>query len=282
MQFIWQQWRYLRINWGSFICNLIINLFLQLLKAIGVVKDNKNDKDAYQDSVTAPMGREFNDDAGGDGNGSDEDMLAVGATLSKVLTVIPKVYLILEFYIGTYQFILCSSGILFMLYDQALSNVRHGLRRLTYFWKRWLQPLDLSLAVSLPCLSLMSGPGSHLPIRCCVSFIHFCMVKWESYNLLGQALDYHTMLDDFVAKNRDLHKYKLQDKNWVAIALVAKWLKLFQSAMTQMSTIKCPMLSWTHAIFQGLQNLLADSLWLLPSNSLSSSTGSSQGTLQAQ
>ena len=68
------------------------------------------------------------------------------------------------------------------------------------------------------------------------------------------------MLDDFVAKNRDLHKYKLQDKDWVAIALVAKWLKLFQSAMTQMSTIKCPMLSWTHAIFQGLQNLLADSL----------------------
>ena len=52
--------------------------------------DNKNDKDAYQDSVTAPMGREFNDDAGGDGNGSDEDMLAVGATLSEVLTA--KIY----------------------------------------------------------------------------------------------------------------------------------------------------------------------------------------------
>ena len=97
IQFIWQWQRYLRIDWGRFICNLIINLFLQLLKAIGVVKDNKNDKDAYQDSVTAPMGREFNDDAGGDGNGFDEDMLAVGAAFDEVLTAIPKVCLILEF-----------------------------------------------------------------------------------------------------------------------------------------------------------------------------------------
>ena len=68
------------------------------------------------------------------------------------------------------------------------------------------------------------------------------------------------MLDDFVAKNRDLCKHKLQGKDWVAIGLVAKWLKSFQSAMTQMSTTKCPMLSWTHAIFQGLQDSLADSL----------------------
>ena len=33
-----------------------------------------------------------------------------------------------------------------------------------------------------------------------------------------------------------------------------------------MSTTKCPMLSWTHAIFQGLQDSLADSLWSLLSN----------------
>ena len=45
------------------------------------------------------MGRDFNDNAGGDGNDSDEDMLAVGATLSGVLAAIPKVCLILEFYI---------------------------------------------------------------------------------------------------------------------------------------------------------------------------------------
>jgi hypothetical protein len=84
--------------------------------------------------------------------------------------------------------------------------------------------------------------------------------------LLGRAMDYHSVLDDFVAKSRELRKYELQDEDWEAIALVAQWLKAFQSATTQMSTTKCPMLSWTHAIFHGLQHCLADSLCLLPNN----------------
>ena len=61
--------------------------------------------------------------------------------------------------------------------------------------------------------------------------------------LLGHAMDYHSVLDDFVAKSRELRKYELQDEDWKAIALVAQWLKAFWSATTQMSTMKCPMLS---------------------------------------
>jgi hypothetical protein len=61
--------------------------------------------------------------------------------------------------------------------------------------------------------------------------------------LLGRAIDYRTVLDDFVAKNRELRKYELQDEDWEAIALVAQWLKSFCSATTQMSTTKRPMLS---------------------------------------
>ena len=79
-------------------------------------------------------------------------------------------------------------------------------------------------------------------------------------------MDYHTVLNDFVAKNRELCKYELQDNNWEAIALVSHWLKSFQSATTQMSTTECPMLSSTHAIFQGLQDSLTDSLRSLPIN----------------
>ena len=67
--------------------------------------------------------------------------------------------------------------------------------------------------------------------------------------VLGQAMDYRTVLDDFVAKNRELRKYELQNKDWEAIAFVAQWLKLFRSTATQMSTTKHPMLSSTHAIF---------------------------------
>ena len=84
--------------------------------------------------------------------------------------------------------------------------------------------------------------------------------------MLGRAIDYHSVLDDFVAKNRELRKHKLQDEDWEAIALVAQWLKSFRSATTQMSTTKCLMLSRTHAIFRGLQDSISDSLRSLPNN----------------
>src|SRR5262245_32644031 len=81
---------------------------------------------------------------------------------------------------------------------------------------------------------------------------------------LGRAMDYHTVINDFVAKNRKMRKHELQDEDWEAIALVALWLKSFRSATTQMSTTKSPMLSWTHAIFRGLQDSLAENLRSLP------------------
>jgi hypothetical protein len=79
-------------------------------------------------------------------------------------------------------------------------------------------------------------------------------------------MDYRSVLDDFVGKNKELCKYELQDEDWEAIALVAHWLMSFRSATTQMSTTKQPMLSWTHAVFHGLQDLLADALRSLPKN----------------
>ena len=77
-------------------------------------------------------------------------------------------------------------------------------------------------------------------------------------------MDYCSVLDDFVAKNRELRKHELQDEDWEAIALVAQWLKSFWSATTQMSTMKHPMLSWTHSIFCGKQDSFSESLHLLP------------------
>lgn len=54
-----------------------------------MVKDNK--KDTYQDSVTTPLNREHDDDAGGDADGFEEDSSVVASELSGVLTPIPKV-----------------------------------------------------------------------------------------------------------------------------------------------------------------------------------------------
>jgi hypothetical protein len=55
------------------------------LKAIGVVKDDK--MDIYQDSVTAPLSREHNNDVGSD----TEENMAAARNLGEVLTTIPKV-----------------------------------------------------------------------------------------------------------------------------------------------------------------------------------------------
>ena len=59
------------------------------MKAIGVVKDDK--KDTYQDSITAPLNREHDDNAGGDADGLEEDIAAAEARLGEVLTAILKV-----------------------------------------------------------------------------------------------------------------------------------------------------------------------------------------------
>lgn len=52
-----------------------------------MVKDDK--KDIYQDSVTAPLSRDHDDDAGGDPEGLEENMDAAEA-FGEVLTAIPK------------------------------------------------------------------------------------------------------------------------------------------------------------------------------------------------
>ena len=44
---------------------------------------------------------------------------------------------------------------------------------------------------------------------------------------LGRALDYHKVIDDFVAKTRKLRQYKLTSDDWNAIQLVYHWLKAF-------------------------------------------------------
>jgi hypothetical protein len=68
----------------------------------------------------------------------------------------------------------------------------------------------------------------------------------------GHTLDYRKVIDDFVAKTKDLQKFKLTPDDWSAIELVCRWLKAFCSATTQMSTTKRSMLSSTQAIFRGL------------------------------
>lgn len=80
----------------------------------------------------------------------------------------------------------------------------------------------------------------------------------------GRAVDHRQIITDFVGKHRDLHPYDLTALDWDSIILVTGWLKSFRSATTLMSTTKRPMLSYTHAVFRGLQEDLRISLKDLP------------------
>ncbi len=83
---------------------------------------------------------------------------------------------------------------------------------------------------------------------------------------VGRALNYRNTIDLFVSRNKDLHALELSNTNWESIKLVVSWLKSFRLATTEMSTTKSPMLSMTHAIFQGLQDDIKGILHSLPNS----------------
>ena len=118
----------------------------QLLKGIGIVKDDK--RDSYQDSVTAPLDREHDDDAGYDMDRLDDDTGAAGTPLGEVLTAVPKVRsgtlfiglgtnLLHSAAIGALFF---SSEALFGLSVQAPSGGSHGWKTPIRICRKWLAP----------------------------------------------------------------------------------------------------------------------------------------------
>jgi hypothetical protein len=110
----------------------------------------------------------------------------------------------------------------------------------------------------------MSRRAGLLLIKCSVS--HFKLkINSLIYNK-GRAIDYRTAVDSFSHVHRDLWPYSLSKEEWLAIELVATWLKSFRAATTQMSTTRMPMLSTTHAVFRGLQEDLRDIIRGLPSS----------------
>ncbi|KAJ6572943.1 hypothetical protein B0H10DRAFT_1839029, partial [Mycena sp. CBHHK59/15] len=95
-------------------------------------------------------------------------------------------------------------------------------------------------------------------------------MRWSlTHQMLRRATDHQKIINNFIGKHRDLHRWDLTDSDWDAIVLVTGWLKSFRTATTLMSTTKRPMLSYTHTIFCGLQEDLRTSLRQLPFSMLS-------------
>jgi hypothetical protein len=97
-----------------------------------------------------------------------------------------------------------------------------------------------------------------------INYIRFDSFLGINTLSLGCALDNHESIETFVLHYKDIRPFELSEDEWSGIELVTNWLKSFQSATTQMSATKTPMLSTTHAIFHGLQGDLQDILRSLP------------------
>jgi hypothetical protein len=186
--------------------------------------------------------------------------------LSEVTSAVEKVVISLchsEIYIN----------ILVLFSKFQLRKIIRAVRSSPQRRQAWLAEVTISLRRienSLSQIALMLI----LDVRTRWSSTHQMLRKWLfGRNALvtnvvhtGRALDHRNIIDDFVAKNKDLRKFEMHADDWDAIALVAQWLKSFRSATTQMSTTKRPMLSSTHAIYRGLQESLRESLRNLPNN----------------
>ncbi|KAJ6615951.1 hypothetical protein B0H10DRAFT_1800514, partial [Mycena sp. CBHHK59/15] len=110
-------------------------------------------------------------------------------------------------------------------------------------------------------MSKLAGPQR---IKCLVCISISSWLQQLIKGLIGRALDYRKIIDDFVGKHRDIRHLDLTDADWDAIILVAGWLKDFRTATTLMSTTKRPVLSFTHTVFRGLQGDLRKSICELP------------------
>ena len=117
-------------------------------------------------------------------------------------------------------------------------------QKLPYLWSTWNKHRTRLCQWSF----LMSKLNSLQHIQCFISkvlFYHYSRLISTS----GHALDYEEVIENFVAKNKELCTFELSPTDWDAITLVTKWLKSFRSATTQMSAAKTSMLSSTYAIF---------------------------------
>jgi hypothetical protein len=103
-------------------------------------------------------------------------------------------------------------------------------------------------------------------MRCLVS-LSFNINSWSTrLNATERALLFRKAVDRYAVVSR-LTDLELSSDDWAAIEVVTKWLKLFRTATTLMSSTKESTLSWATTIFLRLQDHIHEQLEALPANS---------------
>ena len=139
-----------------------------------MVKDDR--KETYQDSVTAPLTREHDDNAGGDVDGLEEDIAAVEATLGQVLTAIPKVDFIFGLHVLDSELI-CASCL-------QLRNIIRAVRSSPQRREAWLEEANTFLQKTAAALSVVPG-------RAATMLILDIKTRWSStHQMLRKAFPY--------------------------------------------------------------------------------------------
>jgi len=198
---------------------------LKLLEGVGVISPSHSRKATYQESVTAPLSCECDDDDLPEHDMEEEESSV--ENLNGIHSAIEK-----------------------------LRKIVKAVRSSPQRRQAWLNEVTISLR------------QTESTLKRALMLILDVKTRWSStHQMLRQALDHRGIIDDFVAKTKELRHLELSADDWEAIALVTQWLKTFRSATTQMSSTKHSMLSSTHAIFRGLQESVHDFIKDLPSDS---------------
>ncbi|KAF5319077.1 hypothetical protein D9758_018663 [Tetrapyrgos nigripes] len=185
---------------------------MKLLEAIGAVSKSTISADPYQDSATAPVEREHDNNAvlQEDGEDDEDDVTALKSSIGKLRKIV--------------------------------RHVRSSPQRR----KTWLQEAKQPL----PGSSHVATGTAEMALM----LILDVKTRWSStHQMLRRALQFHTAIDSYVAKDKELRKFELSESDWSSLKLVSEWLKAFRSATTEMSSTKRLMLSKTLAMFRGLQ-----------------------------
>ncbi|KAJ6559621.1 hypothetical protein B0H19DRAFT_944872, partial [Mycena capillaripes] len=212
-----------------------------IFSSIGVITKTDRKKasgrsgDSYQETVAVPLSRDH--DIEGEAGEVDEEESSEGTPLKAV----QKLRSIIKIVRGSPQ------------------------RRQEWIWEVKISPAFMDNELGRVALMLI------LDVRTRWSSTHQMMSECEFISqgrtndkIIGRAIDYRSVIDNFVAKNRDLRHLELSDADWDAIMMVTGWLKSFRTATTTMSTTKKPMLSFTTTIFRGLQDDLRTTIKNLP------------------
>ena len=139
-----------------------------------MVKDDR--KETYQDSVTAPLSREHDDDAG-DVDGLEE------ATLGQVLTAIPKVDFIFGLHVLDSELI-CASCL-------QLRNIIWAVHSSPQWQEAWLEEANTFLQKTAAALGVVPG-------RAATMLILDVKTRWSStHQMLRKAFPYQ---DAFIQK----------------------------------------------------------------------------------